>query len=115
MTEPSKEHVDNNFTPLSDLQKENFQQMADRIFSYMHRCSEMIESNDYHRMPDLIKEAGELTSKLIAMKKGELKRIQGQSGSTKLSMVYLNIVQESQNVVSFSANLIKVSRKFQKE
>ena len=30
-------------------------------------------------------------------------------------MVYLNMVQEAQNVVSFTANLLKVSRKFQKE
>ncbi len=37
------------------------------------------------------------------------------SGSTKVSMVYLNMVQEAQNVVSFTANLLKVSRKFQKE
>ena len=36
-------------------------------------------------------------------------------GSTKVSMVYLNMVQEAQNVVSFTANLLKVSRKFQKE
>ena len=50
-----------------------------------------------------------------AVKKEELKRIQGQSGSTKVSMVYLNMVQEAQNVVSFTANLLKVSRKFQKE
>ncbi len=46
---------------------------------------------------------------------GELKRIQGQTGSTKVSMVYLNMVQETQNVVSFTSNLIKVSRKFQME
>lgn len=115
LTEPSKEHVDNNFSPLSDVQKEDFGKMTTSIVAYLNRCASMIEKNDYHRLDDVVAESVALTSQLTALKKGELKRIQGQSDSTKVSMVYLNMVQEAQNVVSFTANLIKVSRKFQKE
>ena len=115
LTEPSKEHVDNNFSPLNDIQKEDFSKMTESIITYLKRCAVMIETNDYHRLDDVIVESVSLTNQLTALKKGELKRIQGQSGSTKVSMVYLNMVQEAQNVVSFTANLVKVSRKFQKE
>ncbi len=115
LTEPSKEHVDNNFSPLNDIQKEDFSKMTESIITYLKRCAAMIETNDYHRLDDVIVESVSLTNQLTALKKGELKRIQGQSGSTKVSMVYLNMVQEAQNVVSFTANLVKVSRKFQKE
>ena len=115
LTEPCKEHVDNHFSPLCEVQKEDFGKMTDEIVSFLNRSSVMIESNDYHRMDDLIAESVDLTAKLTLLKKEELKRIQGQSGSTKVSMVYLNMVQEAQNVVSFTANLLKVSRKFQKE
>lgn len=115
LTEPGKEHVDNHFSPLCEVQKEDFGKMTDEIVSFLNRSSVMIESNDYHRMDDLIAKSVDLTAKLTLLKKEELKRIQGQSGSTKVSMVYLNMVQEAQNVVSFTANLLKVSRKFQKE
>ena len=115
LTEPGKEHVDNHFSPLCEVQKEDFGKMTDEIVSFLNRSSVMIESNDYHRMDDLIAESVDLTAKLTLLKKEELKRIQGQSDSTKVSMVYLNMVQEAQNVVSFTANLLKVSRKFQKE
>ena len=115
LTEPGKEHVDNHFSPLCEVQKEDFGKMTDEIVSFLNRSSVMIESNDYHRMDDLIAESVDLTAKLTLLKKEELKRIQGQSGSTKVSMVYLNMVQEAQNVVSFTANLLKVSRKFQQE
>lgn len=115
LTEPGKEHVDNHFSPLSEVQKEDFGKMTGNIVSFLNRCSAMIKSNDYHRMDDLINESTDLFAKLTLLKKEELKRIQGQSGSTKVSMVYLNMVQEAQNVVSFTANLLKVSRKFQKE
>ena len=89
--------------------------MTESIVTYLKRCATMVEKNDYHRLDDVIAESVDLTNQLTALKKGELKRIQGQSGSTKVSMVYLNMVQEAQNIVSFTANLIKVSRKFQKE
>lgn len=115
LTEPGKEHVDNHFSPLSEVQKEDFGKMTSNIVSFLNRSSNMIENNDYHRMDDLISESANLTACLTLLKKEELKRIQGQSGSTKVSMVYLNMVQEAQNVVSFTANLLKVSRKFQVE
>lgn len=115
LTEPSKEHVDNNFSPLSEVQKDDFSKITESIIAYLKRSASMIEKNDYHRLDDVVAESVTLTNQLTALKKGELKRIQGQSGSTKVSMVYLNMVQEAQNVVSFTANLVKVSRKFQKE
>ena len=115
MTEACKEHVDNNFSPLNDIQKADFGGMTESEAAYIKRCATMIEENDYRHMDDLIAESLDLTNRLTALKKGELKRIQGQSGSTKVSMVYLTMVQEAQNIVTFTANLVKVSRKFQKE
>lgn len=49
------------------------------------------------------------------LKRKELQRIQSQAGSIRVSMVYLTMVQEAQNVVTYTINLMKVSRKFQVE
>ena len=57
LTEPGKEHVDNHFSPLCEVQKEDFGKMTDEIVSFLNRSSVMIESNDYHRMDDLIAES----------------------------------------------------------
>lgn len=115
MAEPLKEHIDNNFNPLSDVQKHDFGAMTEKITNFLQRCAGMIEANNYTGMDVLVGESVSLSEELTSLKRAELKRIQGQSGSTKVSMVYLNMVQEAQNVVSFTCNLIKVSRKFQKE
>lgn len=115
LAEPMKDHIDNNFSPLSEVQKTDFGGVSAKIISFLGDCAAMIRRNDYTGFEELIAESVALTSQLTALKKGELKRIQGQSGSTKVSMVYLSMVQEAQNVVSFTANLLKVSRKFQKE
>ena len=115
LAEPMKDHIDNNFSPLSPVQKDDFGKVSEQIISFLRNCATMFRKNDYIGFEELIAESITLMNQLTALKKGELKRIQGQSGSTKVSMVYLNMVQEAQNVVSFTANLLKVSRKFQKE
>ena len=115
LAEPMKDHIDNNFSPLSPVQKDDFGKVSEQIISFLRNCATMIRKTDYIGFEELIAESITLMNQLTALKKGELKRIQGQSGSTKVSMVYLNMVQEAQNVVSFTANLLKVSRKFQKE
>ena len=113
LAEPCKEHIDNNFNPLDDIQKTDFRQMVQEITAYLGRCADMVDKNDYSILPTLVEESGRLNNKLVQLKKEELRRIQGQHGSTKVSMVYLNMLQEATNVVSFSCNLIKVSNKFQ--
>lgn len=115
LADPMKDHIDNNFSPLNAEQKDDFGKASVRIISFLRDCAAMIRRNDYTGFDELIAESIALTNLLTALKKGELKRIQGHAGSTKVSMVYLNMVQEAQNVVSFTANLLKVSRKFQKE
>ena len=115
LVEPCKQHIDNNFNPLDDIQKKDFGNVDTQVIAYLTRCAEMIEKNNYEGMPGLVSEASRLHNALTQLKKEELKRIQGQSGSTKVSMVYLNMLQETTNVVNFSCNLIKVSKKFQME
>ena len=115
LTEPGKDHIDNNFTPLSEEQKVDFNRIINPIESFINCCAEMIEKNTYQAFDALIEESAKLSNLLVLLKKAELRRIQGQNGSTKVSMLYLNMVQETQNVVTFTTNLFKVSRKFQKE
>ena len=116
LAEPLKEHIDNNFHPLNEEQKDELTNISVQIISFLTKATEMINENSYIGFNELIAESSELLQQLTALKKGELKRIKGlQNASTKVSMLYLTIVQESQNIVSFAANLVKVSRKFQKE
>ena len=115
LAEPCKDHIDNNFNPLSEIQVKEFGGETEVVIDFINRCADMIHKNTYAGFEELVNESAELNNQLVALKKGELKRIQGQTGSTKVSMVYLNMIQEVQNVVSFTTNLLKVSRKFQIE
>lgn len=113
LCEPCLEHIDNNFHPLDAIQKGEFADVTVDITSLILQCREMLEQNDYSNMIDLLKKANDLNTALSHLKRQELQRIQSQTGSIKVSMVYLTMIQEAQNVVTYTINLMKVSRKFQ--
>lgn len=115
LCEPCLEHIDNNFNPLDAIQKGEFSDVAEEITTLIQQCRKKLESNDYDNMEEEIRRANDLNGQLSLLKRKELQRIQSQSGSIRVSMVYLTMVQEAQNVVTYTINLMKVSRKFQVE
>lgn len=115
MVEPCLEHIDNNFNPLDNIQKEEFTEVADKIAVFLRRCKDIVEENTYENFEQDVVMANNLNNALSHLKREELKRIQNQAGSIKVSMVYLTMIQEAQNIVSYTINLLKVSRKFQQE
>ena len=115
MVEPCLEHIDNNFNPLDEIQKTEFTVVAEKITTFLHRCKEIVEENSYEGLEQDVVMANTLNNELSHLKREELKRIQSQAGSIKVSMIYLTMIQEAQNIVSYTINLLKVSRKFQQE
>lgn len=113
--EPCLEHIDNNFNPLDAIQKGEFSDATEDITYLIQQCRQKLENNDYNNMEEEIRRANDLNGQLSLLKRKELQRIQSQSGSIRVSMVYLTMVQEAQNVVTYTINLMKVSRKFQVE
>ena len=113
--EPCLEHTDNNFNPLQEAQKEEFKHISEGITDFLEQARTIILQNDYTNFEEAISTANHLINSLAQLKRAELKRIQGQTGSLKVSMVYLTMIQEAQNVVAYTSNLLKVSRKFQVE
>ena len=115
LCEPCLEHVDNNFVPLDAIQKGEFADVTEDITFLLQVCRNRIVNNDYEGMETDIRKANDLNGQLAHLKREELQRIQSHTGSIKVSMVYLTMVQEAQNVVTYASNLLKVSRKFQAE
>ena len=115
LCEPCLEHIDNNFNPLDAIQKGEFSDVAEDITYLIQQCRKKLENNDYQNMEEEIRRANDLNGQLSQLKRKELQRIQSQAGSIRVSIVYLTMVQEAQNVVTYIINLMKVSRKFQME
>lgn len=112
--EPCKEHVDNNFNPISTECVQEFLPVRERLCELMDRTRQAIDTNNYDEADDILKKGDELKNMISSLRKQQMNRMQeGGTESLKASMVYLNILQETQELVSIWRHLLRASRFFQ--
>ena len=113
MCEPCKEHVDNNFNPLPAECAEEFVPIRDMLKSLLERTKDIIDKGNYEEADLVLAEGEELKTRLSRLHKMRIERMQEENSSVKLSLVYLNLLQESQELVSIMRHMLRASRKFQ--
>ena len=113
--EPCKEHVDNNFNPLSGRAVEEFIPVRDELTALMSEAREVLADGNYEKADGILKEGDRLKEKLSMLRKQQMNRIQEKDTNIKTSLVYLNILQESQELVSTWRHLLRAGRMFQSD
>ena len=113
MCEPCKEHVGNNFNHLPAECAEEFVPIRDMLKSLLERTKDIIDKGNYEEADLVLAEGEELKTCLSRLHKMRIERMQEENSSVKLSLVYLNLLQESQELVSIMRHMLRASRKFQ--
>ncbi|MCK9160902.1 MAG: inorganic phosphate transporter [Bacteroidaceae bacterium] len=113
LCQPCFEHVDNNFEPLDAIQKGELEDLSEDITYLIQRCRKKLEGNYLKNIEEEIERAKNLIEQISKLRHKELHRIQSREHNLRLSMIYLDIIQESENVINYTIDLLKVSRKFQ--
>ncbi len=112
--EPCKEHVDNNFNPISKDVVTDFLPIREELCKLMENTRSVIESNNYGDADDILIKGDALKNKISVLRKSQMNLIQeADTASLKASLVYLNILQETQELVSIWRHLLRASRFFQ--
>ena len=115
MCEPCLEHTDNNFNPLDKSQKENFGAIAPEIVGFLEKSRELVEENNSSQFSTLYNRGNQLINQLGVLKREVIRNMREQESYIKVGIVYLTVIQESQNVVAYTINLLKMNQKFQEE
>ena len=114
--EPCKEHVDNNFNPISKESIADFLPIREELCKLMESTRADIENNNYADADDILVKGDTLKNKISALRKAQMNRLQETDNtSLKAAMVYLNILQETQELVSIWRHLLRASRFFQND
>ena len=112
--DPIKEHVDNSFNPLPQKYIDEFRPIRETINDLMKRTEEMISTRRFDNYRDVLEEADACKDELSAVRKRHIDRIQQSKDSQNLqvSLVYLNILQESQQLLSNMRHQLRAAKKF---
>lgn len=111
--EPMKEHADNSFSPLSKVYVEEFSPYCRDIYNVLKDINEIIQTGNYDASEEVSARAKQLKHSLANLRKEQTLRLHKQSeGSLRMDFVYLNLIQESHELLSEVRNLLRGSNKF---
>ena len=68
--------------------------------------------SDFSNITEIINQHNQLNDINAELVKGQLKRLKSEKGSTKVSVLYLNIMQETKNMILDGLKLVKAQRDF---
>lgn len=114
---PVKEHVDNNFTPVSAAYISEYEPVRRRVNDLMKMTCEAIETNRYEQYRGVLAEADVCKDDLSVIRKTHINRMQ-KSGTSKMmqvDMVYLNLLQETQQLLSVMRHQLRSAKKFMED
>ena len=110
--EPMKEHADNSFSPLSKVYVEEFSPYCRDVYNVLKDINEIIATGNYDNAEEVSARAKHLKHQLANLRKEQTMRLHKSNGSLRMDFVYLNLIQESHELLSEVRNLLRGGNKF---
>ena len=112
--DPVKEHVDNNFNQLPQTYIDEFRPIRANINDLMQQTEAQISTGRFEHYRETLAMADECKDELSVVRKRHIDRIQQAKGNNNLqvSLVYLNLLQESQQLLSNMRHQLRAAKKF---
>jgi len=112
ISKPIYTYIDNNHKPLIEEQVKEMNQLREMISEFFSSTVLVLKEKGFVDIESIVKEQRALIDRLTAISKLQLKRIKKMESGTKNSTLYLNVMNETKNLLLFTVNLIKAQRDF---
>lgn len=112
--DPIKEHVDNNFNPVPQLYIDEFHPLRATINDLMQQTETQISTCRFEHYRDTLALADKCKDELSVVRKRHIDRITEMKDNNllQISLVYLNLLQESQQLLSNMRHQLRAAKKF---
>ena len=112
LTGPALEHVDNNHKPLIPEQIEELRHLSEHMETVLKITLESIIKEDYSTQNELLAEQAKALRHIEVNRKNQIQRIKKKLVGTRNSILFLNLLDESKNLLLQAVNLFKAQRDF---
>ncbi len=107
ITRPSFLHIDNNHTGFSIEQLNDLKRVHERVNEINLSVIEILKSGDYSSLPETITMRENLFTDIATITENHIRRIRSEATSTRTSMLYLDILNETKTMILQMRNLLK--------
>lgn len=116
INEVCKEHVDNNFTPLPIRFHESLSAIRDEVCAIFSEAVATLDENNPEKIDELRKRCESVKQKLSRNSKAVYDLLQnGDTSDMTVAYVYLNLLQESQELVTSLRKMLRAAGKLNLE
>lgn len=112
IAQPVFEYIDNNHPPLSEEQRLELTELRNEIASFFKASAKLLKEEVFKKIDELIIKQKKLLEEINKLQKRQYKRIKRQESGTKISILYIGILNESKNLLLHSVKMIKAQRDF---
>ena len=109
---PAYEHVANNHKGFVEEQNLELNSIKEKILNISNRIIQIIKENNFDAVDDIVQQQTEILDIIKKARKAQIKRIKAGEVGTRNSMLYLNILAETKNLLLYVINLLKSQRDF---
>ncbi len=108
----SFKHIDNNHKGFIPVQDEETTELAVKISNFFNKIIYLIQNNDFNNYDEVNNMQEEILIFIEMLSKNQVKRIKAQESGTKNSLLYLNLLSETKNMMQYLTQLLKSMREF---
>jgi len=112
IVQPVFTHIANNHKELNNPQITELKNLSQHLGNYLTHIAADISVNKFSSQDNIATEQQKLLALVDLFRKNEVKRIKKDSGSTRNSLLFMTILQETKNICLYSFNLYKSERDF---
>lgn len=112
ITRPSFEHIDNNHEGLTKAQVEDLMLISKEVSDIYGKINVMLKNNDFTHLDDVLQQRDQLFEKFANAIKKQIKRVIDEDNSSRATMLYLAIINETKTMILQSRNLLKSQKYF---
>ncbi len=106
------EHVGNQHKPFISSQVEDIKKLVDGLNEWTDLFMDVEKNKQSDRFDELISHNDQLKELIIKFEKAQIKRIKNKEVSTRNSVLFFGIMNETKNMLSISKDLIHEQQKF---
>jgi phosphate/sulfate permease len=115
IVQPVFKHIDNNHKPLTSSQAEAIKSLVPDVTSYLELIIKHITESDFKVADKTIHECMLITEKILKIRKKQLKHIKVEPGSTRTNILFLDLLNETKNLLLNFNNMYKAFRDFSEQ
>jgi Na+/phosphate symporter len=112
ITKVGFEYIDNNHKGLSENQAEDLEKLNKEVSEVYTSIVTMLRTSDYSDFEQVLKKRDAIFDLFVENIKSQIKRVKSKESSTRNSMLYFDIVNETKTMLLQSRNMMRAQRLF---